>query len=538
MKIKKILMLMPVVAALAGCSQDEVAHEQPQTGGDYEAAYVSLNVKTPVGLAKRSSSEEGATTDEDAIRKLYAVTFDKNDNIIAYRETPVAQLLDISTSGYSGTKPKAFCVSSHARGLLLIANPGAQLTQLLTTVQEGTSFNVLNAAIISTTRVDEIIDNQAKTKGFTMINSGNRLVANDEDATPNSTLCLIDIKDKMQVVGPGDGQHGTPGEAITEAETANKRIKVAIERLAAKVFLKEKESGVTVEGNASFDFTGWVLDALNTKFYPWAKKVDTGTNLDPEGSYIDNFYTVDPNYTNNTGIVYNKITEYTPQVTWLANAASGYCIENTLKAASQLFKNATRVVIKSLYYPDDTWAGDWFSYGGIDYKDFAALKAAYKVATNTHLQEACDKMFDKVKAFLQANGNPVGDLTDFNDLTTAHLDKVVNSDDEPIGGEVLKEDGCVRWHQKGLTYYWYEIRHDDGITDPMAFAKYGVVRNNYYSLTLNSVKKAGTPWYPSVDPNGGEKDPSPEDPIDEMEGYLGVTVEVKPWIKWEHNIEL
>lgn len=69
----------------------------------------------------------------------------------------------------------------------------------------------------------------------------------------------------------------------------------------------------------------------------------------------------------------------------------------------------------------------------------------------------------------------------------------------------------------------------------MDFGKYGVVRNNWYQLTLGSVNGAGTPWYP--DPNNpGPGDPDPEDPIDQSAGYLGITVKTAPWVIWENEI--
>ena len=71
----------------------------------------------------------------------------------------------------------------------------------------------------------------------------------------------------------------------------------------------------------------------------------------------------------------------------------------------------------------------------------------------------------------------------------------------------------------------------------MALGKYGVVRNNWYKLTLGLVKGPGTPWFPDID-NPGPGDPDPDDPIDTSTGYLGITVEVAPWIIWENEIDI
>ena len=107
------------------------------------------------------------------------------------------------------------------------------------------------------------------------------------------------------------------------------------------------------------------------------------------------------------------------------------------------------------------------------------------------------------------------------------------------GGEVLKDgkNPIIRWYQGGLCYYYYEIRHDNDTDEHMAFGKYGVVRNNWYKLTLGSVKGAGTPWFPDVD-KPGPGDPDPGDPIDTSTGYLGITVDVAQWIVWENEIDI
>lgn len=508
---------------MVACSKKDDAPITNPTPQDFGVGYLSVKVETPQALASRSSSEEGASADEEAIRLLHAIAFDASNNIIAYDATPAVQELVITGST---EKPKAFCVSSNAKGLLLIANAGPKLKAALGGFSEGTSFHTVNAAITGATK-SEIIDNAGKTQGFMMINAGT-LVNDDTDESVNPTLCLIDIAGKMQIVGDGTGQHETAGEAITEAEKDANRVKVTLERLASKIMVKERNGGATTEAGAKFTFVNWTLDALNTTFYPWAKKVNTQTNVSGTPSfYTNNFYTIDPNYTHNTGIEYNKVVNYVPVVTWLADGATEYCIENTMKAPEQLFERATRVTIKSTYYPKSAWTGDWFSYGNKQYETLALLQTAYDVPENVNLRAACDKFYAKIKAYY----NNVISAADFKALTTTHLSGVSN------GGEVVKEDGCINWYQNGLTYYWYEIRHDDGINNAMAFGKYGVVRNNWYELTVNSVKKPGTPWYPDI-VNPGPGDPDPKDPIDEMEGYLGVTVKVSPWVKWSHNIDL
>ena len=48
---------------------------------------------------------------------------------------------------------------------------------------------------------------------------------------------------------------------------------------------------------------------------------------------------------------------------------------------------------------------------------------------------------------------------------------------------------------------------DDVISNCLLYTSYGVVRNNYYTLTLTKVNGNGTPWYPG----GGPEDPDEEE---------------------------
>ena len=140
-------------------------------------------------------------------------------------------------------------------------------------------------------------------------------------------------------------------------------------------------------------------------------------------------------------------------------------------------------------------------------------------------------MFDKIEAYAAAHNIRL-EGSDFASLKEADLAAVSN------GGEVLKEgrEDIIRWYQDGLCYYYYEIVHDNETLVEQDFGKYGVVRNNWYALTLGSVDGPGTRWYPDID-EPGPGDPDPEDPIDGS-GYLGITVEVAPWIVWETGIGL
>lgn len=533
MKLRTIFTSVLALAVLASCSKDPET-PKPNPIGDDGVAYISLKLQSPSAPPTKGSSEEGASTAETTIHSLYAVAFDQHYNIICYDTDPAArELAGFDSDGDPTQEADPFRVSSGTKYLLLVANPGAKLKERLDNAVEGENFNDLNVAVTGIA-LSEIMD---ATNGFTMINVG-RNVAADTDASDNATLALDDITDYIEIVGEGEGQHATPGEAENAAK--GNRATIKIERLTAKIIVGSSivdgdvSPNVIPANTAVFTFDNWVLDATNSTFYPWTKTVELLSVPSTGGTrfYEHNFYTMDPNYLDDVGIEYKSATNGVPPSMTLEKDDGDYVIENTMKAHEQRFKNATRVVIRGFYHPTKAQEGtDWFRYGTTDYADLDELQAAYAILTNVNLRDACERFWGKIEDYAAAHPevNLIG--TDFASLEQTDLDQI------KFGGELVKEDKCIRWFQKGLCYYWYEIRHDIDITGINAFAKYGVVRNNMYNLTLSKVGGPGTPWYPEIkNPEPGEPDPGRE--IDEQEGYIGVTVTVGPWVSWQHPIEV
>ena len=529
MKMKMILMSMLAIAALTGCSKSDSDNDPPETN-EADVAYLSIKIATQ-NTSARSSGEESGTNESD-LKNLYLLFFDKAENIVGIPGT-TDYLVKIPNASSS---PSAVKVSAAATKLLVIANPGDKLEGMLNDINVTTTFSTVNTAIKGATR-EEITDVVLPiTKGFTMINSGDETgkSAGDKISDP-----LIDISGKIQKVT----KDVDDDEAKGAAEKTGNRVQVKIERLASKIEFKIKgddDANISVlPAGATFSFVGWVPDAVNSTFYPFAEKTLLSVTHTSGGSYTKSFYTQDPNFTDGVGLTkatINSVT-YEPVLTapytWMTAPNKIYCIENTMSAVKQEFGNATRLVIKGTYYPPGhSKQGDWFSFAGKNHANLTALQTAYNDASaGPNLKDACDRMFGKIKAYANTHSGVTLVGTTFATLKETDLAQI------PNGGEVIKEGKTpvIRWYQGGRAYYYYEIRHDNETTKDMDFGKYGVVRNNWYKLTLGSVNGAGTPWYPDID-NPGPGDPDPTDPIDGTTGYLGVTVSVSQWIIWENEI--
>ena len=572
LKIKSILVSLLALGALASCSTNELEGEDTRTGADLDVAYMSLRITLPSQKASTraagTSAEKDPTGNEGKVNSLYVITFDKDQKLVHHsRKSPVIVLgsgdLSLQASGNQGTTD-AILVSASTKYLLVVVNPGTLLETRLKALAAGALYTDINMAIVNSlaagskpeTLVGEIVDPADGGKGFTMINAGSYDVSGDKW----NQGCLLDVEANVVTV---DGSTiKDEATAKEEAEKTGKRVTLKIERLSAKVEVAVKSPGLTVlpEG-ATFEFGGWTLDYYNSTFYPFAEKSTTKATHTAT-FYENSFYTTDPNFADPdhiVGIVLNKLDDREPFVTWKKASTTPtpvfeYCIENTMADADQKFGAATRVVIKGKYAPKDfTLGNDWFSFGGINYPTLANLQLAYSTAgatikakadelelagedpvdalanaklfypVETLLMEVCDNFLGAVNAALNASIATFADL----DQDT-HLDNITD------GGEIVKIAKCIKWYQKSLNYYYYEIRHDNTDDEYMYFGKYGVVRNNWYNLTLNKVNGSGTPWYPG----GGPEDPEPEKPIDEKPGFLAFDIEIAPWVYWETGFEI
>ena len=119
---------------------------------------------------------------------------------------------------------------------------------------------------------------------------------------------------------------------------------------------------------------------------------------------------------------------------------------------------------------------------------------------------------------------------------------VVNTINEKLG---LKEEGGkitsgIATYLDGVTYYIARIKHFNELTPWTAgkpygtdndkyLGRYGVLRNNWYDLSVTSISGLGYPDVPEVKPTV---------PDDENEQYINVEVKILSWAKRSQQIKL
>ena len=523
MKLDKSFLTLFVGLAMAACSNDE----EMATGGqdllpiDGREAYMSVVVDMPKSTGTRAPGENHGTADEQNVNEVLLALFDASDVCLETKTLASAEyILNAGGNPAAGTG-NAFKVPSTTAKVLAVVNPSDKFKAACVA---SASWSVINGAVEQA--LEEVIG--AAKNNFMMINAG-------DNANPaNGALVTANVK----VV---DGTLIADATAAIAAAEADRSL-IHVDRVVAKVSLGINPGGVTVPAGVNCTFGNWALNVTNKSMFPYAEIVM------PAGGSAGADYRIDPNYElagfNVSQFNYLKVADDgTLPADFSAMTDSKYCLENTMAADAQTQAQTTAAVASAVYTPNSFTAGDsWFRLLGVTYKTLADLQAVYNAAKavtspdalQTQIITLCDQFYARMSAAATAQGKTVG--ADFAAITLAELDAIAN------GGEYSKPDATagetvgVEYFQKGVCYYNILIRHDDAITATMALGKYGVVRNNWYTLTINSVKQPGTPWIPdTTDPTDPEK---PGENDDDAEAYLSVSITVNPWTTWSQGVDL
>ncbi len=357
---------------------------------------------------------------------------------------------------------------------------------------------------------------------------------------------------------------------------------VYVERGLAKVSLAStsNEHVDIADGNYAgdhVDITGWTLDVTNKKTFPvhvtegdglWADTWKaTTTSAATNGATMDRFHDtkltefqrvywgLDPNYKKEFATVEACEGEFTMAKT--SDFKTGkdakkaqYCLENTFDIAHMMQGQTTRVLFSAKYTPNG------FSYGETFYKmgNSSQLWNATKVEAQikAKAQEVLDEAdASKVTVTLAAEGN---DMTkagvhlvaaaNITYGTTALAPEKVDEINAKLGFKKATPTDAevgLSTFASGVSYYIARVKHFNELTPWNAgdatyadnninwLGRYGVLRNNWYELTVNSVSGPGYPDIPKV---------KPTDPDDENSQYINVSVKILDWAKRSQSVDL
>ncbi len=504
MKMKSILLSMLAVATLASCSN--VDGEQPQgvlpNAGE---AFLSLDIQIPSTSA--ASRADGAldgiaTPGEGTIKKLFILGYNaagqKVDKIIV-SSTDFANIGG-STGGTAAALPVQK-VSAELVDVFVIANPTIELEAR---INNTTTFTQL--ATVLTASVADFTG--AAFDAFTMVNA----YTNNETATSIKT----------------DGL-----KPVTGAGSENMTVSVALERLVSKIMVTQNDAasfeGVNLPiGCDKFTIKGYELTTTNKTAIPYAPvhKYATSRVYREDANYAGADAKVADQFNWIKGATINAVTA--AGGFWKAVNVKGgtapvvtYCLENTndASAIANVGGSVTKVIVQGEYLINGVTTGNsWVMLDG------QSMSLAQLVAEHARLT------VDNTNAALVAVMNnfltTCTTQTTFASLVEANLNAEASYQAVTVTGNT---DGkLLRLYQKSMCYFELPINHDQRITSDNAvkLGRWGVVRNNSYTLNFTGVTGVGAPTV--TDDVQGE----PDFELDPSKSNLVATISVNKWATW------
>lgn len=500
---------------MAGCSKENGENPNPpedMTGKAFLS--LSLTSNTPAQVRAATNEEKPGSENESTVTTVTVLLFDEMNNCLGTREVSGLTI----SGGTPTTASDALKVPAATKKIFAVIN--AYTTGWDFTAATGKTWTEINALLD-----DAVIANVASAKNFMMASAGDLANGALTGVTP---------------VKPADNTQ----EAIDAAKNSAKTnaVELKIDRLAAKVTVSVNEMGVTVPTGANFEFQGWDLNITNKSVRLYTDLVSypnasTGT---AKGVYRkDNNYTVaeQPSTADGMKAAFNYLTNGAAAdasgLSAVAKAAGTdlYCLENTMEADAQKLGYTTKAVVKAKYTPAGISSGTSYFFWNGAFFTLDDIKAAYlEHADGTGLKVDLPEFLNKAGKIM--SDAVLGGGQSGRDNAVANL----KADDFNATSGIVGRYCAVRYYHESVCYYDVLIRHDQNVTDKMALGKYGVVRNNWYGLQINSVSNPGTPWIP--DPTDPDDPTKPDTPDDENEMYLSVKITVNPWTYWAQGVDL
>ena len=543
-----------MLALAASCSENELGESGGTGANENGPHYATFTIKLPTTNGTRADGEptyDDGTADEYAVNNATLFVFrgktgekeadaefvesvelgdmkpwtgvNDDPNVITTEANITAKLNNFESS-YTGNYYAVIMLNNNMTG----SNKKVKLPANGNTFSDWQKANVINSMA-------------SEVNGFYMAN------AVKVNGTTTSTLVTID-KNKV----------------TTNESAAQSAATIYVERGVAKVtmtaFSEMDVKGLTGD---KVTITAWDLDVTNKKSYP----VHNVDNYDAYGDYWGDIWEearftsghttfnrahwgIDPNYnTISNDKKYPDDFNYKAKTYDFSGAgdatAPKYCLENTFSLGHMYQNQTTRVIMKATYVPSGLAAGETFYMfdGKSGYFTEATLTTQISTAITNAGYTAADfslPLTDMKKAGKHLlTANDITKVSGTQNVDETFLDNV----NAALG---LSDNKKISTYYEGVSYYIARIKHfGDALTpwnsgDPTYgtgaeakkkyLGRYGMVRNNWYELQVNSISNPGSPDVPEVNPD------SPDDEDDKY--YINCSVRILSWAKRVHGIDL
>ncbi len=565
--VKNLFGMAVMATAVVGCSSsDDLATDVKGNGNKTEAAYASFKINLPTTNGTRATPGEPTFVPGDAkeyeVKNGTILIFDNSGKFVESTELGTMNpWTDVKTNGVTTAAiatvklEKVSLGENNYKALVLLNNNSGTTTQ----------------KVALPTSSSDTYDEWSKKANVTVAN----YKSTDGIFMANAPMFTSTTTDPTTLV-PVANVCASPEEA--QAKTATT---VYVERGLAKVTMKNFEPSYTIAaGTYKGDevvINTWQLDVTNKSTYPvhqtgglttiwnqtWADRFYDKDN----GVFQRVYWGVDPNYSDDK---YNKgDATVSPEKSALEcckdafNMISNaevvglpgddkpqYCLENTFNLANMMQGQTTRVVFKAVYTPNALRS--------------ETDKTFYKIGNNTAIWKKAD-----LEKQILAVATTVMNLTSAEAADyEVKLDAAANNISGEAGQHMITADNIVyngsgsskvpaalaainaklgltattgiSTYLNGEAYYIARIKHFNELTpwtpgkaydsnDGKYLGRYGVLRNNWYSLSVNKVSGLGYPEVPEVKPNV---------PDDENDQYINVEVKILDWAMRKQVIDL
>lgn len=556
-------------------------------------SYASITIDLPTTSGTRAANDkfDGGTASEYAVNDATLVIFKKgtatSENDYQYVETASLGNLEpwkkdnttdngITTEATITAELKQAAVGKNGDYYALVILNNEAGTGDKVTLPSGSTptYGAWNAA---TNATNLLLDN---TKGFYMANAPEFKAADQEPTT------LVPIKG---IYRTKEEAHSKPGATV---HVERGLAKVTVGKGTGDDYFTgtgAKASGSKYSKD-DVKITKWALDVTNKKSFPvhvtsglkagltstdqtvpayaniWEDAAaTTGTapatsrfvsHPSATGAFKRVYWGIDPNYSMALSTVAKCEEQFTiakadgTDAKWTESSKPLYCLENTFDINNMHQGQTTRVLLKATYTPsvlssptetDKTF----FMIGNssdIWTKDNLIKQITSKAneALNTTNTLKVELKGDLLKAgthFLTTENVSIKD----GETEKVNEKNLVATLNKKLGLDETNGVG-IKTYEKGESYYIARIKHfgDDltpwkegndtyGENNLNWLGRYGVLRNNWYDLTIEKISGPGYPDVPKVKPG---------DPDDEDTKYINVEVKILDWAKRSQSVDL
>lgn len=590
MKIKHFFGLAVLAAMTASCSSNNELVNGGNGSGENEsgASYASITIDLPTTSGTRATTNDqfdGGTASEYAVNDATLLIFEKDgssENEYKFVEQASLGNLEpwkkdndangITTEATITAKlNKATVGNNNYYALVILNNKDKNDDEKVTLPTGTTTYGAWNVAASATAA--NLVDN---TKGFYMANAPKFTTADVEPTT------LVKIEG---IYRTKEEAHSKPG---TTVHVERGLAKVTVGKGTGDDYFTGAKASGSKYSNDDVKITSWALDVTNKSSFPvhvtaglkdgvasagipayadiW-KNEDATTSTAPAtsrfvsqlsatGAFKRVYWGIDPNYSMDLSDLTKCKTQFTlaeadgTGVTWNDGSGSDkplYCMENTFDINNMQQGQTTRVLLKATYTPNAlATATDktFFMIGNssdIWTKDnlIKQITSKAKEALKTNAELTVVLKGDLLAAgthFLTEDNVSIkeGETEKVNPALVATLNTKLGLDETNGVG--------IKTYKNGESYYIARIKHFGDDLTPWAagdetyggknlnwLGRYGVLRNNWYDLTINKISGPGYPDVPEV---------KPDTPDDEDTKYINVSVKILDWAKRSQSVDL